>query len=65
MLDSIDLNAKSNMKNLALVITSIASDTHPVLKQYASETKKRGTSFIVIGDTKSPAQFALDGCDFY
>jgi len=65
MLDSIDLNVKSNMKNLALVITSIASDTHPVLKQYASETKERGTSFIVIGDTKSPAQFALDGCDFY
>jgi hypothetical protein len=38
---------------------------HPVLKQYASETKHHGVSFIMIGDTKSPAQFALDGCDFY
>ena len=53
------------MKNTALVITSIATDTHPVLKQYASETKQHGVSFIMIGDTKSPTQFALDGCDFY
>jgi hypothetical protein len=53
------------MKNTALVITSIAADTHPVLKQYASETKQHGVSFIMIGDTKSPSQFALDGCDFY
>lgn len=53
------------MKNTALVITSIANDSHPVLKQYASETKLHGVAFIVIGDTKSPSQFALDGCDFY
>ena len=53
------------MKNTALVITSIAADTHPVLTQYAAETKEHGVSFVMIGDTKSPAQFALDGCDFY
>jgi len=53
------------MKNTALVITSIANDQHPVLKQYASETKQNNVSFIVIGDTKSPEKFALQGCDFY
>lgn len=53
------------MKNTCLVITSIASDSHPVLKQYAADTQKHNVSFIVIGDTKSPAQFYLEGCDFY
>jgi len=53
------------MKNTCLVITSIANDAHPVLKQYAVDTQKNGVSFIVIGDTKSPAQFDLEGCDFY
>jgi hypothetical protein len=53
------------MKNTALVITSIAADSHPVLKQYASETQENGVAFVMIGDTKSPAQFALEGCDFY
>lgn len=53
------------MKNTALVITSIANDQHPVLKQYAIEAKQNEVSFIVIGDTKSPDQFALEGCHFY
>jgi hypothetical protein len=53
------------MKNTALVITSIAADTHPVLKRYASETEERGVLFIMIGDTKSPDEFALEGCEFY
>lgn len=49
----------------ALVITSIANDQHPVLKQYAAASIQRQFPFIVIGDTKSPAQFSLEGCDFY
>ncbi len=53
------------MKNTALVITSIAADSHPVLKQYALETKENNVPFVMIGDTKSPAQFSLEGCDFY
>jgi hypothetical protein len=53
------------MKNTALVITSIATDSHPVLKQYALETKEHNVAFVMIGDTKSPAQFSLEGCDFY
>lgn len=48
-----------------LVITSIASQDHPVLKVFASETVKNGIQFIVIGDSKSPAEFNLEGCDFY
>jgi len=53
------------MKNTALVITSIANDQHPVLKQYAVEAKQNDVSFIVIGDTKSPATFELADCHFY
>lgn len=53
------------MSHTALVITSIAADDHPVLRQYAEECLKRGLQFIVIGDTKSPKTFELAGCDFY
>lgn len=49
----------------SLVITSIANDQHPVLKQFAKECREHNTPFIVIGDTKSPASFELDGCDFW
>lgn len=53
------------MKKVALVITSIANDQHPVLNQYAVKAAQRNIPFIVIGDTKSPEQFNLKGCDFY
>src|SRR3954467_3504641 len=49
----------------SLIITSIANDQHPVLKQFAKECREHDTSFIVIGDTKSPASFQLEGCDFW
>ncbi|MFL5764623.1 MAG: STELLO glycosyltransferase family protein [Bacteroidia bacterium] len=52
-------------QNRSLIITSIANDQHPVLKQFAKECKEHNTSFIVIGDTKSPSAFALEGCDFW
>jgi hypothetical protein len=48
-----------------LIITSIANDKHSILKQFAIECKNRKLDFIVIGDTKSPAVFELDGCDFW
>jgi hypothetical protein len=48
-----------------LVITSIADDTHAILKQYSSECKQRGVPFILIGDTKSPESFHQEGCEFY
>lgn len=53
------------MENTFLVITSIANDKHPVLRLFAKETLSHGVEFIVIGDTKSPEEFNLDGCDFY
>jgi len=49
----------------SLIITSIANDKHPILKKFAEECKRRNVEYIVIGDTKSPAEFNLDGCDFW
>ncbi len=49
----------------SLIITSIANDKHPILIQFAEECKKRNLNFIVIGDTKSPVEFKLEGCDFW
>jgi STELLO glycosyltransferases len=47
-----------------LVITSIAAP-NAVLKDCAGQSKQHGVNFVVMGDTKSPAQFDLDGCDFW
>jgi STELLO glycosyltransferases len=49
----------------SLIITSIANDKHPILQQFANECKSRNLNFIVMGDTKSPADFELAGCDFW
>ena len=53
------------MKKTFLVITSIASQKHPVLNQYAKTASEKEISFIVVGDTKSPAHFNLTHCDYY
>lgn len=53
------------MTKKALIITSIAGQDHPVLKRYAAESPEQGFDFIVMGDTKSPANFQLEGCDFW
>lgn len=53
------------MKDTFLIITSIANQEHPILKEFAKETTKRNIPFIVIGDTKSPKEFNMVGCDFY
>lgn len=53
------------MNKIALIITSIADQNHPVLNQFAIESQEQGVDFIVVGDTKSPANFNLAGCDFY
>jgi hypothetical protein len=49
----------------ALVITSIANDQHPVLQLYAQKCAEINMPFICIGDTKSPENFNLEGCDFW
>jgi len=51
-------------KNMALVITSISGPNRP-LRMYADECRERGISYIVVGDVPSPADFMLNGCDFW
>lgn len=53
------------MKNHILVITSISDSDNPILKQIAQTSLEKNIKFILIGDTKSPSNFKLDGCDFY
>lgn len=48
-----------------LIITSIADDKHPILNQFAIECKNNNCDYIVIGDTKSPADFKMEGCDYW
>ena len=49
---------------ISLVVTSIAAPNSE-LREIASQCKARGYSFYVIGDVPSPADFAIDGCEFY
>ncbi len=53
------------MKDPFLVITSIAGDDHPVLQTLARGAMEHGVRFILIGDTKSPPAFRLEGCEYY
>jgi hypothetical protein len=47
-----------------VVVTSIASP-NSILRQLAQGCSEREYHFIVIGDQASPAEFHIDGCDFY
>jgi hypothetical protein len=49
----------------SLIITSIASSENKALNIYAEGCKRNDWKYIVIGDTKSPELFEIDGCDFY
>lgn len=53
------------MENTFLIVTSIATQDHPVLLRLAEESLEHGISFILIGDTKSPKEFNLSGCEYY
>ncbi len=48
----------------ALAVTTISAP-NAVLRQLAADTTRLGLHFVVAGDTKSPADFALEGCDYY
>ena len=48
----------------ALVVTSI-SGPNAVLRELAGQCKARRLQFYVIGDVPSPADFSLEGCEFY
>jgi hypothetical protein len=51
-------------ETVALVVTSINAPNH-VLSALAEGSRERGQQFVVIGDEASPADFQLEGCDFY
>lgn len=55
--------AKGDAK-AAVVLTSIASPNE-VMKRIAEDCDRLGLDFYVIGDTKSPGDFVLDGCKFF
>lgn len=48
----------------AIVVTSISAPNRS-LRALADGAQAHGFDFLVVGDTKSPAEFELDGCDFY
>lgn len=48
----------------ALIVTSI-SPPNPVLSALARGSIEHGVRFIVVGDTRSPKEFSLEGCEFY
>jgi hypothetical protein len=47
----------------AVIVTSISPPTS-LLRALAEGCRAAGFRFVVVGDTKSPPDFALDGCDF-
>jgi hypothetical protein len=48
----------------AVVVTSI-SGPNRVLRELSDGCRAHGRRFVVVGDEKSPADFRLEGCDFY
>jgi len=57
-------NSSFSARDGAIVVTSIAAP-NPVLRSLAEGAARCGLPFIVTGDTKSPAEFELDGCRYY
>ena len=51
-------------EKISIVVTSIAAPNKP-LGELAQGCRERGHDFLVIGDEASPAEFHIDGCDFY
>jgi hypothetical protein len=52
------------IKKTAVVVTSI-SPPNRVLQALAKESVEQDIEFIIIGDASSPADFYLEGCQFY
>jgi hypothetical protein len=53
------------MKDKIYVIVTSIAGPNKVLQQLAQGCSEREYHFIVIGDQASPAEFHIDGCDFY
>jgi hypothetical protein len=52
-------------KNSFIIITSIAPSTNSILNTIAIDSKKNNVHFIIIGDSKSPADFELNNSNYY
>lgn len=52
------------MSKPTVVVTSISAP-NDVLRAISTGAREAGFDFIVIGDSKSPSDFSLDGCDFH
>ena len=48
----------------ALVVTSISAP-NPVLRVLAEAAERCGVRFVLVGDSNSPADFKLSGCEFH
>lgn len=48
----------------AVVVTTI-SHPNAALQKIAEECDQRGWHFVCVGDSKTPADFSLAGCDYY
>ena len=48
----------------SVVVTSISAP-NAALRELACQCKARGFAFYLIGDVPSPADFSLEGCEFY
>lgn len=55
--------ASAMTKQIAVVVTSISSPNRSLLA-LAEGSRSHRFKFIVVGDTKSPVDFELEGCDF-
>ncbi len=58
------MNPTTYTNPLSVVVTSISAP-NAALRDLASGCLERGYNFTVIGDVPSPADFSLEGCDFY
>ena len=47
-----------------VVITSINGSDNAILANYGELCSKKGVGFILAGDTKTPENFNLPGCDY-
>lgn len=52
------------MSKTSLVVTSISAP-NAALRQLAQGCRERGIAFYLVGDASSPAEFHLDGCEFF
>ena len=55
----------SNFEGPASVVVTSISAPNAQLRELAHQCKARGYSFYLIGDVPSPADFSIEGCEFY